>query len=86
MIEILTEEQRQEIKTILKALDVGLTDFNYACICNHRKVENGIATDTITGFEGRGKTDSLAVLNLVEDIWGHLSPEERQQIVSILKG
>lgn len=84
MIEILSEEKRNMIKQLLNCLDIGLTDFNYGCICNHIKVENGIVTNTITGFDGRGKTDSLAVLNLIENIWEHLSPQEKQRIEEIL--
>lgn len=86
MIEILSKKQRDAIKGVLHSLDVGLTDFSFACICNHFKTENNRFTNQITGFEGRGKTDSLAVLNLVEDVWEHLSPEEKQSIADIMKG
>lgn len=85
-LEILSEEQLNAIKGVLHSLDVGLDNFDFACICNHIKCENNRFTNQIAGFEGRGKTDSLAVLNLVEDVWNHLSPEEKQQIADILKG
>ena len=84
-IEILSTEKRKSIKKLLHCLDVGTTDFNYACICNHIKVENNKVTNIITGFEGRGKTDSLAVLSLINNIWEHLSPEEKQQVKGILE-
>ena len=84
-IEILSEEKRKAIKELLHCLDIGLMDFSYACICNHRKVENNKVTNTITGFEGRGNTDSMAVLNLIIDVWNHLSPEEKEQIRGILE-
>lgn len=84
-IEILSEMQRQKIKKILKAMDIGLDDFRYGCICNHVKVENNIVTNKITGFEGRGVTDSLAVLSLVKDVWQHLSPEEKLEISEVLE-
>lgn len=83
-IEILSETKRRKIKQLLHCVDVGLTDFNYGCICNHTKVENGKVTNTITGFQGEGQTDSLAVLNLIKDIWNHLSPEEKEEIRNIL--
>ena len=83
-IEILSDKQRKAIKKLLHCVDVGLTDFNYGCICNHIKAENGKVTNTITGFQGQGQTDSLAVLSLVKDIWEHLSPEEKEEIRGIL--
>lgn len=85
MNEIISEAKREAIKRVLNAIDVGLTDFNYACICNHIKVVNNLVTNTITGFEGRGTTDSFAVLNLVQNVWEHLSPIEKQEIKDILK-
>ena len=84
-VEILSEQQRQKIKRLLKSQDIGLSNFNFACICNHIKVENNIVTNTVAGFSGEGKTDSLAVLSLINDIWEHLSPEEKQEIKEILE-
>lgn len=83
--ELLSEEKRQAIKKALHSVDIGLTDFNFGCITNHLKVENGVVTNTMTGFEGMGITDSFAVLNLIQNIWLHLSPEEKEQIKEILK-
>lgn len=84
-IEILSVKKRLAIKSLLHCFDVGTTDFDYACICNHIKVENKKITNIITGFEGRGKTDSLAVLNLINNIWEHLSPQEKGEISNILQ-
>lgn len=84
-IEILSTEKRESIKKLLHCLDVGTTDFRFGCICNHQMVKNGTVTTTVTGFHGEGKTDSLAVLNLIDDVWEHLSPEEKQQVKGILE-
>ena len=81
MIEILSEEKRTAIKKLLHVKDVGLTDFNYGCICNHIQVK----TNKITGFQGEGVTDSIAVLNLITDIWQDLCPEEKLSIKEILE-
>lgn len=80
-VEILSAEKRQAIKDLLHCKDVGLSNFNYATICNHKLAD----ADIITGFKGEGATDSIAVLNLIIDIWQDLTEEERKQIKNILE-
>lgn len=80
-VEILSVEKRQAIKDLLHCIDVGLSNFNYATICNHKLADANI----ITGFKGEGATDSIAVLNLITDVWQDLTDAEKQQIKEILE-
>lgn len=75
-----SKDKKEKIKNLLGAIDVGLTDFNYGIICNH-KLNNG----QITGFEGQATTETECYANLINAVWDVLTEEEKSTITNILK-
>ena len=74
-----SKDKKEQIKNLLGAIDVGLTNFNYGIICNHIG-----AKGVITGFEGQGTTETECYANLINNIWDYLTDFEKQTITDIL--
>ena len=75
-----SKDKKEKIKNLLGAITVGLADFNYGIICNH-KLSNG----KITGFEGQATTETESYANLINNIWDVLTEEEKRTIANILE-
>ena len=79
-IDILSQEKIKKLKSIIsnQCMDVGLKNFEYACIAN-RMVGN-----KIVGFEGQGVTEAFSVLALLNSCWKILDNQEKEEIRNIL--
>lgn len=79
-IDILSQEKIKKLKNIIsnQCMDVGLKNFEYACIAN-RMVDN-----RVVGFEGQGVTESFSVLALLNSCWKTLDETEKEEIRNIL--
>lgn len=80
MTDILSQEKIKKLKNIVsnKCMDVGLKNFEYACIAN-RMVGN-----RIVGFEGQGQTEAFSVLSLLNNCWKVLDDAEKEQVKQVL--
>lgn len=79
-IDILSQEKIKKLKNIVsnQCMDVGLKNFEYACIAN-RMVGN-----RIVGFEGQGQTEAFSVLSLLNNCWKVLDDAEKEQVKQVL--
>ena len=80
MTDILSQEKIKKLKNIVsnECMDVGLKNFEYACIAN-RMVGN-----RIVGFEGQGRTEAFSVLSLINSCWNVLDETEKEQVRQVL--
>ena len=80
MKDILPQEKIKKLKNIIsnECMDVGLKNFEYACIAN-RMVGN-----RVVGFEGQGRTEAFSVLALLNSCWSVLDKNEKEQIRQVL--
>ena len=76
MTDILSQEKIKKLKNIIsnECKDVGLKNFEFACIAN-RRVGN-----RIVGFEGQGRTEAFSVLALLNSCWNVLDETEKEQV------
>ena len=79
-IDVLPQEKIKKLKNIIsnQCMDVGLKNFEYACIAN-RMVGN-----RVVGFEGQGVTEAFSVLALLNNCWKVLDETEKEQIRQVL--
>lgn len=80
MNDILSQEKIKKLKNIIsnQCMDVGLKNFEYACIAN-RMVGN-----RVVGFEGQGRTEAFSVLALLNSCWNVLDENEKEQVRQVL--